>query len=516
MTEEIVLVGLPEAIATADNLPSPPTVATEVLMLTQRDDAKFGELAEVISNDPALAAKILKLANSAAFRRGEEVSSLEVAGMRLGMKALRLMALSFSLTETIPRDGEEDDPFNYVAYWRYSMTTAVAGRALAKLLRNPKADEAFMCGLLGRFGQIVMAQAIPELYREAVMKVHSRLPTAEVERETLGYDFHEVGGALLKSWLVPSLICETVRHYGTPGGDDGLDADTQALIKIMTIAEHMAGVICDHDAQKGVALQLAHATAEEMFGIVEEDLDSCIIDMEEAVSETASLLSTQVEAREYTDIINKARQQMMNISLDTTIDLRESESRTRELEDKYKELEAIAGTDGLTGIANRAHFDRVLHEVVSERLAAESGHALGLLILDIDHFKVFNDTHGHQLGDEVLVSVGEALRKNVRSTDLAARYGGEEFIVILPNTTMLELRAVAERLRKAIEGVDISHDGETLRVTASFGGACLQHVQGTDDGPALVALADACLYRAKDTGRNRAICAEFATIEEAA
>ncbi len=516
MSEAIVLVGLPEAIANADNLPSPPTVATEVLMLTQRDDARFEELAEVISNDPALAAKILKLANSAAFRRGAAVSSLEVAGMRLGMKTLRLMALSFSLTETIPRDGEDDDPFNYVAYWRYSMTTAVAGRALARLLRNPKADEAFMCGLLGRFGQIVMAQAIPEEYRAAVMKVHSRLPTAEVERDVMGYDFHDVGGALLKSWSVPGVISDTVRHYGTPGVVDGLDADTQTLIKIMTVAEHMAGVICDHDAQKGAALKQAHAAAEEMFGIVEADLDSCIIDMEEAVSETASLLSTQVEAREYREIINKARQQMMHISLDNAIDLEASQSRTRELEDKYKELEEIAATDGLTGIANRAHFDHILHEVVNERLVAQSGQSLGLLILDIDHFKIFNDTHGHQLGDEVLVSVGEALRQNVRGTDLAARYGGEEFIVILPNTTMLELRAVAERLRKAIENVAISHGGETLHVTASFGGACLQQVQGTDDGPALVALADACLYRAKDTGRNRAVCAEFATIDEAA
>ena len=88
--------------------------------------------------------------------------------------------------------------------------------------------------------------------------------------------------------------------------------------------------------------------------------------------------------------------------------------------------------------------------------------------------------------------------------------------MILPNTTMIEIRAVAERLRKAIEGLEIEHQGETLGIAASFGAACVQKVQGPDDGPALVALADACLYRAKDTGRNRAVCAQFATVDEAA
>ncbi len=515
MTEHATMTELPEAIAQANNLPSPPTVATKVLMLTRRDDTRFEELAEAISSDPALSAKILKLANSAAFCRGGEVTSLEVAGMRLGMKTLRLVALSFSLTETIPRDGEAGDPFNYADYWRYSLTTAVAGRALAKLLKNPKAEEAFMCGLLGRFGQIVMAQTIPDQYRAAVMKVDSRLPTAAVEREELGYDYHTVGGSLLRSWSLPDLISQTVLYCGTPSRPDGLDADTDVLVQIMNVAEQMAGVICHQDVQKATALQSAHEMAEQAFGISEEDLDGCIIDMEEEVSETASLLSTRVEASEYRDIIEKAGQQLMHISLDTAIDLQVTETRAQELEDRYRELETSAGLDGLTGIANRARFDQVLHKVVAERLRAESGRALGLMILDLDHFKHFNDTYGHQLGDAVLTAVGDTLKEHVRGDDLAARYGGEEFVVILRNTTMLEMRGVAERLRKAIERLEIQHQGETLMVRASFGAACVQKVQGPDDGSALVALADACLYRAKDTGRNKAVCAQFATVDEA-
>ena len=158
----------------------------------------------------------------------------------------------------------------------------------------------------------------------------------------------------------------------------------------------------------------------------------------------------------------------------------------------------------------------MLRQVVNDRLEEASGHALGLLIMDVDHFKKFNDTYGHQVGDEVLTGVADCLRNSVRATDLAARYGGEEFVVILPNTTMLELRAVAERLRKTVEKMTILHEGESLQVTVSVGGACLKEVRGPHDGPALLALADACLYRAKDTGRNRSVCSEFDAIGEPA
>lgn len=515
MNENVVIAELPDLIARAEDIPSPPTVATEVLMLTQRDDASFEDLAEVISNDPALASKILKLANSAAFSRGGEVSSLEVAGMRLGMKTLRLMALSFSLTETLPREGDEGDPFNYVGFWQYSMTHAVAGRALAQLVKSPRADEAFICGLLSRLGQVVMARCIADRYQAAVMKVHSRLPTAEVEREVLGFDHHDVGGALLLDWSLPAILGAAVLYAGDDRDLSALNPDTRHLVHLTRVAAHMAHVICGHDAYKGGALQQAHELASSYFGLDAHALDDCIIEMEDAVAETASLLSTRMEASEYTEIIEKARQQIVHLSVGTAIDLEQTTVRARELEDKYRKLADLAATDGLTGIANRAHFDEVLRETVAEKLTAESGRALGLLILDIDHFKQFNDTHGHPVGDRILTGVADCLRASVRSTDLAARYGGEEFVVILPQTTMVEVRAVADRLRRAIEKMTIVHEDDVLHVTASVGGACLQRVNGPDDGPALLALADACLYRAKDTGRNRCVCAEFSSIEDA-
>ncbi len=511
MSEQALLNELPDAIAQAEELPSPPTVASEVVVLTGREDATIERLAEVISHDPALSAKILKLANSAIFRRGAEITSLEAAAMRLGMKTLRLMALSFSLVEGMPRDGKRGG-FDYGAYWKRSLTFAVAGRSLARLLKSARGDEAFVCGLLGRLGQSVMARCIAADYARVLSSAQGSLPTAALEREMLGYDFHQVGGALLRAWSLPGLICDTIRWYDDPETAPEVPDPVRELIRIMNVADLMSDVICGWD--KGTALRRAHEAAEHRFGIVDDELDQCIVNMEQDVADAAGLLRMDVDAESYQRILEQARVQMMRISLGTAIEFERTAARAEELEKENKELEGLAETDPLTGLPNRGHFDRVLRGIVDARLKAESGRALGLLVLDVDHFKRFNDTYGHLVGDEVLRQVAASLEAGVRATDLAARYGGEEFVVILPNTTPQELHAVAERLRQRIGEASLEHEGAALRITVSVGGACVRRLLGPDDGRALIALADACLYRAKDTGRNRTVCAEFETVDE--
>jgi diguanylate cyclase (GGDEF)-like protein len=133
--------------------------------------------------------------------------------------------------------------------------------------------------------------------------------------------------------------------------------------------------------------------------------------------------------------------------------------------------------------------------------AARSGQPLSLVMLDIDHFKQVNDTHGHHAGDTVLQRVGRQLSEECRSSDLVSRYGGEEFAILLPETDIEQAYALAERLRVAI-----AIDADDFRVTASFGVAsCPDHGSGPAE---LVQAADAALYRSKRLGRNRTSSAE--------
>lgn len=159
-----------------------------------------------------------------------------------------------------------------------------------------------------------------------------------------------------------------------------------------------------------------------------------------------------------------------------------------------EQLHRFASTDGLTGIANRRSFDMVLERELSR--AGRNGTPVSLVMLDIDHFKKLNDTHGHQLGDDVLRAVAAALATECREYDTAARYGGEEFAVILPTCTAAEAPAAAERLRLAVTRAD-----SPVRVTAS-GGVSTFPVNGRD-AASVVTAADEALYESKRTGRDR-------------
>ena len=176
--------------------------------------------------------------------------------------------------------------------------------------------------------------------------------------------------------------------------------------------------------------------------------------------------------------------------------------RTAQLEEANRKLAALSITDGLTGLSNRRHVDEVLRAECAR--ATRLGQPLAVILLDVDHFKKYNDRYGHQDGDACLVRVAQALAAGTRrASDLAARYGGEEFAVVLPNTDTLEACRIGEALRGAIEGLAIPHAGAPAgQVTISVGIA-VQPAPGGVDPDTLLRQADAALYRAKDGGRNR-------------
>ena len=162
---------------------------------------------------------------------------------------------------------------------------------------------------------------------------------------------------------------------------------------------------------------------------------------------------------------------------------------------------AMALTDSLTGLHNRRYAERHLETVI--RRFADGSKPVGVLMLDVDFFKKVNDTYSHAVGDDVLRTIANRLAANVRAVDVVARWGGEEFVAILQDAAQPTVRAIAERLRAKVEGASIiSHDGvHELNVTISIGAAILR--PGQDDGAAILARADAALYRAKANGRNR-------------
>ncbi len=177
--------------------------------------------------------------------------------------------------------------------------------------------------------------------------------------------------------------------------------------------------------------------------------------------------------------------------------LADAEKKIQIQAEEIRDQQTEARTDALTNLANRRAFDDALEKNL--KIFQQTERPFSLLIFDVDHFKNFNDTHGHQAGDEVLRKVGAALKRVVKSKDLPCRYGGEEFALVMPNTSAEEGCVAAERVRKAIEEMAVPFEGKDLRVTASIG---LAQVDKNEDAVRIIRRADDAVYAAKDAGRN--------------
>lgn len=185
-------------------------------------------------------------------------------------------------------------------------------------------------------------------------------------------------------------------------------------------------------------------------------------------------------------------------------------TKLKRLQDELREmnarLEALSVTDALTGLANRRLLISRLDEEV--RRARRTRAPLAVIMIDIDHFKEVNDTHGHAMGDVVLRNIGTMLNASLRTTDLAARYGGEELTLVLPYTDGPAAIQVAEQLRQKFAALDHLLGDATIRKTVSMGVSARAGQAAMPDAEALLNKADEALYRAKQGGRNRVEMAE--------
>ena len=248
-------------------------------------------------------------------------------------------------------------------------------------------------------------------------------------------------------------------------------------------------------------------------GRVSDEVEHVVTMIEEIVGSTSAFTASLADARQQLgrtgdrDLLRAVIEGLVRTTREfersnETLEMRLRTSM-REIQQLQDDLDAVRHeslTDPLTTLSNRKHFDRAItHEIAN---AAEHGTALSLLMIDIDHFKSFNDTFGHLTGDQVLRLVALCVKQNVKGQDIAARYGGEEFAIILPNTRLHEAATVSDHIRRAVMSKELMKrsTGESLgRVTISIGVATLR---AGDSDHSLIERADNCLYAAKRAGRN--------------
>lgn len=488
-----------DLVAELEELPTPPWVALEVIRLSGDENSTIRELADVLGQDPVMAARLLKLANSPYYSRGGEVTNLDRACSLLGQKTVKLMALSFSLTTELATSGGALDLRHY---WYHSLVNATAARRWSAVLAGGLADECFLSGLLSNLGRLVVAQKLHDPYSRLMDQVGT-WPTLEAEATTLGFTSADITRRLLDEWQLPSLISTPTAHMYRPHLWRPTATDADHVFEALRLAALTEAVLTADESGAEFDLLRSEAAAHDIDDV---GLDLMILELEASIREMADLLDVGLPTGlSHQRILDEARLKLVSLSIDTALSLQTEREQSDQLRRANAELEAQAAKDRLTGVANRGSFDDFLGRHVAARMRREIPDGLGLLLLDLDHFKQLNDTYGHLAGDDVLRATADTLRHVVRSDELLARYGGEEFVVVAPIATIEALEVLAERLRTAVEALSLSIGGKRVTLTASVGGAVITDVVHTRDGVRLIQKADACLYEAKHGGRNLSV-----------
>ncbi|MEM6956964.1 MAG: diguanylate cyclase [Myxococcota bacterium] len=449
-------------------------------------ECSAADLAALAAADPAFALRVLSISNSPGFRRAQVIEDLPKACALLGVRGLRNIALSLVAMDLMPPDGERA--------LANSLRRALAAKSLSEALRLREPDRFFTAGLFLEIGSIVSeAQASVEAAHAPAM----HRPT--VERATIGEDHTQSGVVVAKHYRLPDATVEAIAKHHDAGCPDG------EVPGVCWLAEKIAAVFEGGPAEP---LKEAAYAAGEALGASRDVIDAVVASLPKHVTEAAAAFERNVEEQlDYEDLRERASEALaeLNVQYDGMVRqlealLSEKEALQARLIEANETLARQATTDELTGLTNKRGLETALIRDLSR--AGRDGSPLSLVVLDIDHFKKFNDTWGHAVGDEVLRVVGQVLQAGVRIGDVPARYGGEEFVVVLPLTGKHGARRVAERLRLDLEAASVKGPKGELKVTASFGIATALSA-GDTTPEELFVRADEALYAAKRAGRNR-------------
>ncbi len=443
-------------------LPSPPAIAIQILDAVKDDHATSASLSEIISTDPALAARILKFANSSFYASRGKIDTIDRAVPVMGTETLKNIALSFAIAKT--KLHHEANGFDFNLFWKRSITSAVSSNVLADSMGGKK-DNTFVTALLKDIGMLFMYANQPQDYIEVLKtKLSSGSTLVGAERTIFGFDHQEVGTAILEHWSYPDRIKEV--HSAFHRNQTITDEDITAFID--RVGEQSIEILSSFDIDTG-------------------------------------------SMKPYSELLQEANNELGKLNLtyeQFILDLKQSKEKSdklaKELKKANEQLRQLALRDGLTALHNHTYFqDRLLTEISKARRYKR---IFSLVIMEIDHFKTVNDTYGHVVGDHVLKQVALEIERRIRTADIASRYGGKAFTIILPETDLKGAVLMADRLRNNIEALRLTNDvGTDFGVTVSAGVA--SYDPDRDNAMTTVELikhADRGLHHSKKQGRNQA------------
>jgi two-component system cell cycle response regulator len=474
-----------DEILMCPNLPSLPAVAVRLLELTSDPDVAMSDIAKLVQQDQALAAKVLRTVNSSFYGLSSPCSSIDRAMGYLGLNTVKSLVLGFSLVETTK---SADGGFDLEGHWRRAIVGATGARIIAKRVGGLDPEDAFTASLFQDMGTLAFYMSQSVGYSEVIDGVpHRNLCTKEKDR--YGFDHTRVGAELAKRWKLPSEISDAIQFHHAP---DECGSQNKLFAQVVASGALMCACL-DDDAPASSVSKLDRSTRNWFEGRAPE-AEELLNEVKETAQTLAKMFGQDIGTiPTAAELIASAQEQ----------GLQHQVSMQREADQLARE----ALVDGLTQIANRKRFDAELKRVYNTYV--NDGTDFGIIFFDADRFKGVNDTYGHAAGDAVLIELARRTTEVIGNDGIVFRYGGEEFAIIVEGRTTDFCADLAEKVRDSfasnpfdLSGVDGAPN--ELVVTASIG------VSNTDagspsrlsGGEQVVHEADESVYAAKSDGRN--------------
>ncbi len=470
-----------------------------IFALMDTDPKEMKAVKQAICHCPTLTARVMGVINSAAFGICRQITSIDRAIQLLGPSRARSIALAYGLRILTERSNLPREIGDVI--WANSIQKAIAAKKFCEATDSSLANEAYSLALVQDIGLPMLISADLPYFQNHISLFSSSVQWCEYEQERFGFDHTAVGQGLLREWHASQKLQDAVlNHHQPPSKELAMDSGIGDLaLFLASLLPHL------HEEPSSESLEWLQAIHARFLSHAYASPDQFLRSVSE---ETQSLCHQNKKVNSTESIIRKLTAQVTTTAITHAAKLCRLESDVSQTKQGLSNLKLQAFTDPLTKSLNRRGFAKLAQRRLE--LTAVEGSGVCCMLGDLDDFKKINDTHGHDIGDQLLKGLARVLRKKAGSKNLVGRLGGDEFAIFITGVDQARAYKAAHKIITAIEGKEVRLRDDII-ITAHFSLGAIYAETNLDDMTVdqLLALADQAMYQRKNAGKHGMVFQTF-------
>ncbi len=455
-----------KVINSTTSLPSLPAVATQIVELAKNPKTNVSAVAEMLSKDPAITSKILRMVNSAVFLTQRKVENLHQAIVIMGLEQAMSMALSFSLISTMKK--QQGGGLDYGLYWRRVLLAASAAKVIGEFVGEDALEELYLASLLQDIGMLALAKAEPDFYNELGDAQSNQKALLAYEQARMDGDHALLGSELLNRWNLAERTCVAVKFSHNPL-EYTESAVNRNFVRSVALAGHVADLFVNEE-KKDAVLGIGHLAYSYLdfdhkkLQVIIEKLGILIPEIE-SVFETEFLANTELD-----EILEQAREILLNQNIGAFREVDRLKQEAKKTDAQNRMIKESSFRDAVTGAYNRDYLESYIHKIF--QTAKKTGKPVSIAFVSVQGLQDANHKHGHKAGDKLLCMAAKLISAKLQPSNILARYGGGEFVVVMPGANADQAAESNRQIEHAFEcATNTLLDGTEVTLEVKTGAA---------------------------------------------